>query len=196
MSDAIDLLSRGLGQASGLSLTTHGLLLESSEGTSASAGLVAALDGLLSDVAIQLVPGSFASDFGVEQGQLVVEHGLLTSVVMSLFTDRLAEADDELPGGDGDRRGWWADGWPVVDGDRIGSRLWLLNREKHTTETLLRAEEYARESLAWLIEDGVAETITVAGEWIERGFLGLEIVISRPQLPNARFRFAVAWEAV
>ena len=35
----------------------------------------------------------------------------------------------------------------AVEGDKVGSRLWLLGRSKRTADTLSRLEEYAREAL-------------------------------------------------
>ena len=56
---------------------------------------------------------------------LRAERGLRSAVLISLFTDRRAEPGD-VPEGE-DPRGWWAD---VLgeEGDRIGSRLWLIDR--------------------------------------------------------------------
>jgi phage gp46-like protein len=190
---ALDLLSRGLTETSGLSLTTRGLLLEADLAVFG----VSALDASrMTDVALAFDALTLTADVSVEAGQLVPEHGLLTSVIVSLFTDRLAEKDDTLPFGDADRRGWWADIVPPVPGDRIGSRLWLLHREKQTRETRLRAEEYARESLAWLVEDGIAERLEVESEWVRQGILGLRIALHRPGGGQARLRFALAWEGV
>ena len=78
---------------------------------------------------------------------------LKSAVWMSLGTDRRAENDDVLPGGDGDKRGWWGDSFRQR---RIGSRLWLLERQKITADTLLRAEEYAAEALACAGAGGTA----------------------------------------
>ena len=86
---------------------------------------------------------------------------LKSAVWMSLGTDRRAENDDVLPGGDGDKRGWWGDSFRSR---RIGSRLWLLERQKITADTLLRAEEYAAEALAWLTERKIAATVRVRAE--------------------------------
>ncbi|MCL9788257.1 phage GP46 family protein [Neisseria subflava] len=80
---------------------------------------------------------------------------------MSLGTDRRAENDDVLPGGDGDKRGWWGDSFRPR---RIGSRLWLLERQKITADSLLRAEEYAAEALAWLTEKKIAAAVRVRAE--------------------------------
>lgn len=103
---------------------------------------------------------------------LAADEGLRTAVLVSLFTDRRAEADDELPDGSTDRRGSW-------DDPERGSRLWLLGREKQTQRTLERAREYAEEALAWLVEDGIARAVTVSAEWVRTGVLGLRVVIER-----------------
>jgi hypothetical protein len=83
-----------------------------------------------------------------------------------------------------------------VAGDRIGSRLWLLSREKETKATLSRAEEYGREALGWLIEDRVAERIEVTAKIPRTGVLGLEVVIYRPQADPVRYRFDHVWAAL
>lgn len=190
---ALELLLRGLGDASGLSLTTRGLLLEADLGVAGAAALGAAQ---MTDVALAFDALTLTADVALEGGQLVAEHGLLTAVIVSLFSDRLAQEDDPLPFEDSDRRGWWADIVPPVPADKIGSRLWLLHREKQTQETLLRAGEYAREALEWLVEDQVAERLEVEAEWVRTGVLGLRIAIHRPRGEAARLRFAIAWEGV
>lgn len=83
-------------------------------------------------------------------------------MLLSLFTDRRVPAE-EPPAGEVDRRGWWGDTL-AADGDRIGSRLWLLGRESRRPDIVRRAEEYAREALVWLLDDGVAVRVDVAAE--------------------------------
>lgn len=197
MSDALDILTRGLTVASGLSVTTRGLLLGLSP-TELFASLSDSFDaGQITDAALILADGATAgSDLLVEAGHVVADHGLLTGVHLSLFSDRLAESDDRLPADDGDRRGWWGDTYPPVPGDRIGSRLWLLHREKQTQETLNRAEEYAREALGWMVEDGIAASISVSASWLRRHVMAIEIGIDRPEDVALRMRWAVAWEAL
>lgn len=87
---------------------------------------------------------------------------LVRAVVISLFTWRRANPDDELPGDL--RMGWWADTFPGVPNDRIGSRLWLLSRATLVPETITRAKEYAEEALAWMVEDGVAARVEIEAE--------------------------------
>lgn len=134
-----------------------------------------------------------AGDWTLSGPALAADEGLETAVILSLFTDRLAEPDDRLDGRD--RRGWWGDSFPVIEGDRIGSRLWLLAREKQTASTLNRAREYAREALQWLVEDGVAAGVQVDAEYPRPGLLALIITITRPDGTTARFRFDNFWRS-
>lgn len=79
------------------------------------------------------------------------------AVIISLFSWRRAETDDNAPL----PMGWWGDTYPTVTGDRIGSRLWLLGREKITNDMLNRARSYATEALQWMLDDGVAARVDV-----------------------------------
>lgn len=146
----------------------------------------------MSDIA--LVWNGTEADLAIEDGDLVLEEGLQTAAVISLFSDRRARLDDILPADDGDRRGWVGDAWPRVDGDQIGSRLWLLNREKDVPETLRRAREYARESLAWLIEDGIGASLDVQASVPMRGVLRLELTVNRRDGSTFNHQFDTLWE--
>lgn len=120
----------------------------------------------------------FAGDLVAGEHGLVDDASLRTAVLISLFSDRRAKSDDRLPDDGGDRRGWLGDAMADVAGDRLGSRLWLLDREKQTEETRRRAIEYAGEALQWLIDDGLASTIDIEAEWVATGMLGLRVGIS------------------
>lgn len=87
---------------------------------------------------------------------------LSRSVVISLFTWQRASQSDEV---DNDQRmGWWGDTFAENKGDKIGSKLWLLLRQKVTDETLLRAQEMADDALQWLVEDGICTDVSVSIE--------------------------------
>ena len=103
------------------------------------------------------------ADLALETFALASDDGLETAVILSLFTDARARDDDTLPAGQTDRRGWWADAFPAVAGDRFGSRLWLLRRSKQLQESLIVAREYAEEALAWLVE---ARGAAAARRWL------------------------------
>lgn len=139
------------------------------------------------DIALRWDDERQRADFGLESGDLAVDGGLETAVLVSLFTDREALPGD-LPEGE-DRRGWWGDGLSASPGDRIGSRLWLLRRETLSARTIQRAIQYAREALEWLIEDGVASAVEVTAEALpaRSGALSLVTVIDRPGAVPARW---------
>lgn len=145
---------------------------------------------------VALIMKEMGADLSLENLSLVQDDTLKTAVVLSLFIDRRAEADDELPDNTGNRRGWWADTYADVLDDRIGSRLWLLSREKQLPSVLARAKEYAEEALAWLVEDGVAESVTVETWWVRMGVMGLLVKIFRPDAPAIDYKFDYLWEGI
>ncbi|NDV21012.1 hypothetical protein GO013_16515 [Pseudodesulfovibrio sp. JC047] len=141
-----------------------------------------------------LIWKEMGADLTLEDLQLVRDDGLKTAVILSLFVDRRAKADDVLPDNSGDRRGWWADAYPEVAGDEIGSRLWLLSREKQLPSVRMRAREYAQEALDWMVGDGVAESVSVDTWWVRTGVLGLLVRIFRPDAPALDYKFEYLWE--
>lgn len=145
---------------------------------------------------VALIMKEMGADLSLENLALVQDDTLQTAVVLSLFVDRRAEDDDELPDNTGNRRGWWADTYADVPDDRIGSRLWLLSREKQLSSVLARAKEYAEEALAWLVEDGVAESVTVETWWVRMGVMGLLVKIYRPNAPAIDYKFDYLWEGI
>lgn len=127
------------------------------------------------------------------------EANLYNAVVISLFTDARAKPDDRLPDEPRtgpvpaniyrDRRGWHGD-------PNIGSRRWLLYREKQVPEVLQRLEEYDREALQWLITDRVVSSIDVVESFPARGVVLTEITLHRPGLPALNFNFQLLWDSL
>ncbi len=121
------------------------------------------------------------------------ETDLETAVVLSLFTDRLAPADAEIPDGTAWRRGWWGDGRTEVE--RRGSLLWLFARRKRLPAVLAEAVAIAEAALAWLVEDGIAATIAVAAEWQGTDTLALAVTVTRPDGRRWQRRYDQVWPA-
>lgn len=145
----------------------------------------------MSDIALKIEGQNF--NIGLVDGDVEQDGGLETAVILSLFTNRRV-SDEELPQGETNKQGYWADKYSNVDGDKHGSRLWTLARSKRLTETLRRAEDYAKESLNWLIEDGVATSITATANFIDgmSNAWSLEIAIQKP--PGRESRYQVLWD--
>lgn len=118
----------------------------------------------------------FQADLSYINGDLESEMGFASAIIISLFTDAKAQSDDVLPDiNNNDRRGWWGDlVSPETEGDRIGSKLWLLERSKTEPSILFRAKQYVEDSLRWMIEDGLASKIEVETE--RQGKIGADIL--------------------
>ena len=159
----------------------------------------------MTDVATIWDPNAFAGDWSLSNGDLVTDNGLQTAVEISLLTDRQANADDVIPDGSTDRRGWWGDlplpGEPTnADGsstDPIGSRLWLLSRAKATPATALLAQDYCQEALQWLVDQGIAQQVLVETVWISDDKLGVTVDITRQLAGGAPVNhvFDLTWSA-
>jgi phage gp46-like protein len=133
------------------------------------------------DVALELSGG--VADVVIENGDLRLDRGLRTAVLVSLFCDARAPAD-ELPA-DANPRGWWAED---AD-DPWGSRLWLLGRAKRTPATLGLARGYAATALEWIKTSGVAQVVDVTAVYGPAGELGITV---QPRRGGAR-RWPALW---
>lgn len=143
---------------------------------------------------IGLTEGLDRLDLAVSGNDLALDDSLKTAVLLSLFTDQRVSTS-ELPSGESWRRGWWGDTVAEIVGDKHGSKLWLLNREKQTPEVAERAREYCKEALQWLIEDGVASSISVSTRFEGRGILKIEITIARDSGDATSLAFDYVWQA-
>ena len=141
-------------------------------------------------------------DWRVDGGRLSTGHLLRSAVLISLFTDRVAEPGYRDPGGSpgepGDRRGWWHDSY---DSRPIGSRLWQLRRRKIADRGALLAEarDICREALQWLLDEGLASAVAVdvsappAGAGGEGTLLAFSIRVQQPGGPAPLIR--ALWSA-
>ncbi len=124
---------------------------------------------------------------------MVPDDKLVRAAIVSLFTWRRANADDVT---DGQKMGWWGDTTAEIANDRIGSRLWLLAREKLLPATINRAREYAQEALAWMIDDGLASRIEVQAERFGQSGIALTATIYRSDGRITSLRFDNVWETI
>jgi phage gp46-like protein len=135
-------------------------------------------------------------------GTLDDTQALATAVVVALGTDRLAAPQDILPDPDStDRRGWWADldaeeiwnGWP------IGSRLWLLRREKLTGpgaqqgSTLVRVEYFIREAIQPFLDRRIGSRMDVQAVRVDKQRIDAIVRIYRGPELEIDLRYQVLW---
>ena len=122
----------------------------------------------------------------------MTREGLLRrSVTISLFAWRRAGPDDAVD--DSDRKGWWADCVSSVAGDKIGSRLWLLQRRTLIADTLKDAQSYAEEALAWLVDDEVVTSVTVTAERQGNDRMNLRVMLTEQNGETLELNFEDTW---
>jgi len=143
----------------------------------------------MSDIGIFFDGTSFCLQY--ENGDLKADAGLETAVLISLFSDQRI-TEEELPQKESDRKGWWGDLLTEVEGDQIGSKLWLLDRSKISDDVLADFEAYAQNALQWMVEDGVAKTVSVTSDFSDTGVQMLDIEITKPD--NSVIRISQVWD--
>lgn len=147
------------------------------------------------DIKISWNDDLLEGDLQFQNDDLVREIGLESAVLISLFTDKRADEDDDLDNIN-DLRGWWGDQISEYDDDTIGSKLWLLERAKTTTETLIKVQEYAYESLKWMEDDGVVAKVEIDVERFGdpgNDRLGLHVKLLKIDGTTEAFKFDDLW---
>ena len=133
--------------------------------------------------------GAACPDLVIEDGDLTADNGLETSALISLFSDKRVTFE-ELPAGESDRRGWWADLISDPIDDEIGSRLWTLARiGKATDVTAVEMESMLSEAFAWTLEDGVAASVVVNAARVGLNEVSGTVDIFRPEGDNIPLKF-------
>jgi phage gp46-like protein len=146
----------------------------------------------MSDIALIWSNEIGGADIAIVNGDLVMDDGLNTANLISLFTDARAREGDGLRDGD-DPHGWWGDMFNAP-GEETGSRLWLLARSKKTAVTLERGREFSNAALGWMVTDKIASAVTLTVESQPGDVLTIGIEQERPFGP-ARQRYDYLWNA-
>jgi phage gp46-like protein len=141
----------------------------------------------------------------LNDGTLDETQELATAVIVALGTDRLADVSDRLPDPDStDRRGWWGDmdanliwnAWP------IGSRLWLLFREKITGSaaqqgsTMSRIKFYIQEALQPFIDQRVASGMEVIVTRLDTQRITALVRLFRGPKTAIELQYQILWQNI
>ena len=140
---------------------------------------------------------SMMKDSGIIiEGERVTDDTVSALVLISLFTDARADISGRLPDESSDLRGWPGDSFYDAP---WGSKLWLLYREKLTTDVRNRAVKYAEDALAWMLVDStngpMAKRVSVVGSIPRFQTLALTIDITKPDNEVISLTVAKRWEA-
>jgi phage gp46-like protein len=149
----------------------------------------------MSDVRIKYFPDTGEFDLDIKVNEIENDEGLETAVLISLFSDARCE-EEELPEGETSRRGFWGDAVENPDNIQTGSKLWVvIERAKTTDELLEEVREFCEQALEWLIDDMVADSVTVETSYLNTSTLNIEIEITRPDGRSVNFKYNGVWEA-
>jgi phage gp46-like protein len=141
----------------------------------------------------------------LSDGTLDDTQALATAVIVALGTDRLAATNDILPDPDStDRRGWWGDleAENIWDGWPIGSRLWLLTRDKivgpeaFQGATVVRVEQYIREAIQPFIDRRIGSRMAVEATRIGKERIDALVRIYRGPMLEIELRYQVLWNDI
>jgi phage gp46-like protein len=133
----------------------------------------------MSDMALKWNGSRADLDFG--EFDINSDDSLKTTIILCVFTDKRHEGE----------RGCWTDSF---EDEEIGSKLWLIDREKKMADVPLRANEYVKDSLQWLIRDGVIKSVKVDSFIDDQNLLQIPIWITKPN--GSTSKFDLVWEGL
>ncbi len=134
--------------------------------------------------------GTECPDVVIENGDLKPDNGLQTAALISLFSDKRVTLE-ELPAGESDRRGWWADLESDPQDDEIGSKLWRLETGgKVSNATAVELESILRDAFNWMLDDGLASVLEVSAARTGTNRIEGSVLIFRPNGSNIPLKFA------
>lgn len=133
--------------------------------------------------------GEACPDLKIENGDLKADNGLETAALISVFSNKRVTLE-QLPQGETDRMGWWADLISEAEGDQIGSRHWVLERlGKINTQSEIEMRSVLKEAFEWMLDDGIASRVEVDAERTDTNEIVGSALIYRPSGDNIPFKF-------
>lgn len=137
--------------------------------------------------------GIFDLVIDVDAKDLDTTDGLETAILVSLFSDRRAAADevrDPLR-----RRGWIGNLIAEVPNDNFGSGLWLYEQKRLTGDVLAGLRTEAEQALDWMVDEGLATSTAakvVAAPERRQVYLSVDLFEPSGDATNRAYRLADA----
>jgi phage gp46-like protein len=140
----------------------------------------------MGDIRLIWNPATGFSDINMIGPLLETGHDLETAILISFWSDHVADPGDSLPvDTNKDPRGWWADTYEAPD--EIGSKLWQVFNRPRNQDTLNFAGDCATKALQWLIDDGVAASVAVAPSFYGSGGIATVTTVTAPDGSVTKF---------
>lgn len=137
-----------------------------------------------------LVQGDYA-DVKIDYGDLVLDGGFETLILISLFTDAYVDKNSSY---NGESRGWFGN---EILGFNLGSKLWQLDRSKINKETLNLATQYSKDALQWMVGEGMFKSVETLAlkSTSRRNAIDLYIAVYKPDGTIDKYKYNVQWIA-
>lgn len=130
-------------------------------------------------------------DLQIDGADFASAYGFETAVPTSYFTDARASSVQVQEASR--RRGWVGNILYIDQGRELGGLLWLLDQARVTTDTLNFAKVYAQDSLQWMLNDGIARSISIS---VDRdGVRSIKILTDIVSVDNTVQRYITLWRA-
>lgn len=128
---------------------------------------------------LYLNPTADGGELIIENGKPQMTSGLETAVYLSLFT-----------------RSWWGNAFGTTSEKHTSKIPEIMESQLLNIQTKLDIIEEAKSVLKWMLDDGLADEITVTAEINKPGVLYLAVKLSQPEeKDNETFKYALNWSA-
>lgn len=131
------------------------------------------------------LPGYGQCDLDFESG-----NELYDAAYLSLLCYARGRPDDSQ--NSKDRYGWWMDD---LTSNSIGSKLWTLKRAKITNITIPLINQYLKDCLQWMIDDGICADLGIE-VWQQGNVVKARIDIIRSNNNNVVLKFDDLWKMI
>lgn len=125
-------------------------------------------------------------DLIIENNDFTSDDTINTSIELSITKKRYDKTTSQ--------NGWAAE--KILPSDRQqGSRLYLVMQQPITDQSTNLVNKYVYEALEWLIEDKVAESISVSSERVDTNRIDFSVTITKPNDKEENFDYYLNWSA-
>jgi len=129
-------------------------------------------------------------ELAIEDGLFMPDKSFATAVLISLFGGNIEDS-----GKVENRSGWWGNYTGSTE-NKIQSRFQAItNGNPLTVATAKEAVNAAKLDLAWVIENGIADEISIKGVIADVKRFELEVILTKDGTDIFKNKYAINWEA-
>ena len=148
----------------------------------------------MSDLALyRREDGCYDLDFNGAVGDLLTTNTLENAVVISIGTYARERKLGKVANLKPVIGGWWGDA--LSEKGNLGGYLYEAFPGKLTDVTARSVENLVNESLAWMVEDGVAKSVSCKAEVADEETMNVTITIQRPDGNDDAYAYEIKWMA-